>query len=578
MRPPTIVLGFLLLGFSLAPPARAADFSLASFHADVHVQTDAAISVTETIVATFPDPRHGLFRRIPFRYTDAAGNTVTVPIEVTAVNQDGRVVDRSVYREGDNLVIRIGNPRRTITGVHTYTVAYTAKAAVNFFPDHDELYWNVTGSDWSGAAIPAASATVELPDGAFGEQLTAACYTGAFGSAAAACTWEFTGSGAKFSAADYLTVALGWPSGVVTKPLEYDAVRASAARSPGAFGLTGPWVFVVLALNVLIPAATTFGLILRWRAHGRDPAAPQTLVVQYEPPLGLSPAESHVVVREGFSPNTDTVATIVDLAVRGYVRIVETEQPRTLGIGKRRAYRFERVKAHAKDAAVKGHERFVLDALFTDADGAEREAVDLANLRETFPGSLGDIRSALVDQVTTGGYFHRNPETVRMLYLFTGLGIAAVGMLLVFWRGLVGVPAAGVLVMVAARYFPKRTVAGVAALQHLRGFLVYLEKAETYRIRWQEKENIFEQYLPYAMVFGVAEKWSKAFAGLTRQQPSWYNGPAGASFNSLVLWSSLSGMSAQAVHSFSPAASGRSGMGSGGFSGGGFGGGGGGSW
>lgn len=583
MRPATrLTVALILLGWAAAVPAWAADFTIQRFHSDITVHTDASIDVVETIVVNFPVARHGIFRTIPFRYSTQNGGSVSVPITVTYVSQDGSPAQRSVRTQGDDVVIKIGDPRRTITGTHTYVVSYTAQAAVNFFSDHDELYWNATGSNWSGAAIPDASASVTLPGSIPPDERTAVCYTGISGSTAQNCTHEPTADGIRFTASDYLTVVVGWPTGIVTKPSDYDTVRASSGVGSdgvgGPLALRGGWLWFVLALNVLCLAGVAAWLIVRWRATGRDPAAPRTLVVQYDPPAGVSPAEAHAIVREGVSPNVDTTATIVDLAVRGWLTIVETPGTGVLGLGKRSQFSFHRLRDHVRDSTLKGHERRVLDGLFVDTHTPVGGTVELSELTETFPDRLGEIGSATLRQVSEVGFFVQNPTTVRTRYLVGGIIVAAIGVPLTIWWGLIGVPIAGLVVAIASRYFPKRTAEGVAALNHLRGFREYLEKAERYRIQWQEKESIFEQYLPYAMVFGVGEKWSKAFQGLTRRPPGWYQGTPGAAFNSLVLWSALSGMSTAVASSFTPASSGGSGFGGGGFSGGGFGGGGGGSW
>jgi len=98
-------------------------------------------------------------------------------------------------------------------------------------------------------------------------------------------------------------------------------------------------------------------------------------------------------------------------------------------------------------------------------------------------------------------------------------------------------------------------------------------------LQFAEKENLFEKYLPYAIVFGSVNKWAAAFEGIYKNPPSWYEGRYPGSFSTLVFASSFN----HAVSSMNQVFSGRggggsSGFGGGGFSGGGGGGGGGGSW
>ena len=52
--------------------------------------------------------------------------------------------------------------------------------------------------------------------------------------------------------------------------------------------------------------------------------------------------------------------------------------------------------------------------------------------------------------------------------------------------------------------------------------------AETERQRFNEEANIFERYLPYAIVYDCVDKWAKAFEGLegqpATQTSGWYVG------------------------------------------------------
>ena len=136
---------------------------------------------------------------------------------------------------------------------------------------------------------------------------------------------------------------------------------------------------------------------------------------------------------------------------------------------------------------------------------------------------------------------------------------------------------------------PAKTKKGAEAKWQVLGLEEFIRTAETDRIKFQEKENIFQKLLPYAMALGLAEKWTTAFKDIIKTPPNWYqssdpnfmNG-----FNTMYLYHSLNSMTttANTVMTSSPRSSssgswsGSSGFGGGGFSGGGFGGGGGGSW
>jgi uncharacterized membrane protein len=156
--------------------------------------------------------------------------------------------------------------------------------------------------------------------------------------------------------------------------------------------------------------------------------------------------------------------------------------------------------------------------------------------------------------------------------------------------GLLGlaVVASGLVLLFVAPRMPARTAKGTAALAQAKGFREYLETAEADQIRFEEGEDIFSRYLPFAIVFGVTERWAKVFQDLAASgrdiaTPSWYVGNyyAAGAFNYYAFGSAMNEFSTEtsgSIAAATPSSSGSSGFGGGGFSGGGGGGGGGGSW
>lgn len=558
-------------------PVQAAQWSVNSFSADITINTDASIIVTETVKANFDVPKHGIFRKIPYAYKnpDDPNQLVTVPIdEITITDGSGNSVQYEQDDDAGSVVLKIGNPKKTVTGAQTYVLKYQARAAVNFLADHDELYWNATGTDWE-VPLPNVSATVQYPAQLDPASVQFVCYTGAAGSRQQRCDRNIGPNDVTATASDLLTVVVGIPKGVVVKPDDYEAVRASASASArgSSDDFTKRFTPLMIALNLLAVLLAAAGLAAWWRAHGRDPAGKATRVAQYDPPMGLRPAEVGVVTDERAN-TVDLTATIVDLAVRGYLKIREMAEDKWLGLRTERGYAF--VKLKEPDAALKEYERLILEGIFKQADGNE---VKMSELKKEYYRELPGIKSALYREVVSERLFVTDPQKIRTMYFIIGLALAIVGGFLVIF-GFFGLSIVGGLILLFSGTLPKRTARGVEANWHAHGFREYLKTAEKYRLQWQEKERIFEQFLPYAMVFKVADKWSKAFAGVAQAQPSWYEGTAGSTFNSLMLWSAIDGFSTHTQHSFfsPPAAAGSSGFGSGGFSGGGFGGGGGGSW
>jgi uncharacterized membrane protein YgcG len=273
----------------------------------------------------------------------------------------------------------------------------------------------------------------------------------------------------------------------------------------------------------------------------------------------------------------DVSATIVDLAVRKYLVIEEI--PKTWLLGKP-DWNLRLLPEPADDALLP-YEKRLLDGLFEDGD-----QVELSALRTTFAERLRAVKDALYNDVVSRKWFLWRPDRVRHTWTVIGwlalsFGIAITIALAAFTKyGLLGIPlvTGGILLLIGANRMPARTAKGTAMTRRVDGFRVVIEKAEEHMSKWAEQENVFTRFLPYAVVFGVTDKWAKAFESLG-QLPSdttWF--VSSRPFVYAQFAHSIDSFTVQTSGTISstPAGSGSSGFGGGGFGGGGAGGGGGG--
>jgi len=313
--------------------------------------------------------------------------------------------------------------------------------------------------------------------------------------------------------------------------------------------------------------------------------------VQFAPPEGVRPGEVGTLVDEK-ADAVDVTATLIDLAVRGYLRIEEVPRSRP----DKKPDDWTLVQLRDVDGSLLPFEQTLLTQVFSG-----RNQVRLSDLRTTFASSMGMVQNGLYQHVTSNGWFRANPKDVRAAWLGAGItllvlaGVATFGLFAagVQVRGLglvsVALGLVGLLVLALSGAAPSRTEDGTAALAQALGFRQYLATAEAGQIRFEEGEDVFSRYLPYAIVFGLTERWARVFAELAAEgravgaAPGWYVGAYPG--NSNVFWatafaSSMDRFQSVATESLAaptPGSSGGSGF-SGGFSGGGVGGGGGGGW
>jgi uncharacterized membrane protein len=328
-----------------------------------------------------------------------------------------------------------------------------------------------------------------------------------------------------------------------------------------------------------------------WRKVGRDPEGAGSVVVRYEPPDGLRPGEIGTVVDEKMDFR-DLTASIIDLAVRGYLRIEVSEEKHLFGLISTENVVFHRISTKSA-ADLAEYERIVLNGIFFAGD--QTEAKDLA---QRFYKEVPKVRKALYGRLVRNGYFSSDPSTTAAKYVLFGVlaafGVGVAGAILGALQGAI-FPTAMILPIVAAvltaiLFFgfapamPRRTKRGVTARLWALGFEEFTERVESEKLEADRRRHVFESLLPYAMALGVADKWAREFEGIyaTGNAPGWYAGthPFNAGITTTAFHRSLQNTLTQAAGPMqsSPRSSGSSGSGGGGSSGGGGGGGGGGSW
>jgi uncharacterized membrane protein len=299
--------------------------------------------------------------------------------------------------------------------------------------------------------------------------------------------------------------------------------------------------------------------------------------VRYEPPVDITPAEAGTLMDES-ADILDVTSTVIDLAVRGFLKIEEIESTRFIFFSDR-DYKLIKLKDPGENE-LKTHESEVFSGLF----GAGKGMVMISELKDNFYKVLPPIKKALYQELISSRYFSSNPENIRGIFKWIGIGIIVVSMFLFqFWGVKLSIVLSGLFVLIFSRFMPRKTKKGSLAKEELLGFREFIERAEKDRIEKLAKDDptLFDRVLPYALVFNLGDRWADAFKDIYTSPPSWYYSPRyGDAFAPRIFLADL-GRSLSVMNSSfasSPKKSGGSGFGGGGFSGGGFGGGGGRSW
>ena len=327
--------------------------------------------------------------------------------------------------------------------------------------------------------------------------------------------------------------------------------------------------FVILGLvPFLIPLAVLF-LIIRKRA--RTPRAKKTIIAQYEPPDELAPAEVGALVYSKVHPRSIS-AIIIDLAYRGYIKIIEEEKKGLFG--KKFKYSLAKIKDF-KGEDLRDYER---DLLFRIFDSKQKVKLDELKRKKSLGRALKKIKAKISQKLVTKKHLTHLADQAG--WISAGIFLFIIGVFIQSAIRSISLGAAiaisGWFVIFGSKVFSiTRTQKGAEARWYALGFKEYLQVAERFRLGACTPET-FEKYLSYAMVFKVEKKWAARFVDICKESPDWYETSRPiAAYSVLGFTRSVSAMSGSFVSSVvGGSASGASGFGGGGFAGGGGGGGG----
>ncbi len=579
----------LLLALLLLVPAAATaqdtGWEITSFDAAYTVNRDGTIDVVERIAVNFNDlQRRGIFREIPIRYRRVDGQgRETVDLSLRGVTNDrGEALQTEVTR-GDNARIRIGSPDVTVTGRQVYVISYTIERGVGFFEHHDELYWQVTGTQWP-VPILSATARVTIPEGGTPSDTTwtAWCYAGGENSNAndrctaavvPATEWRF--SAEQLEAGEGLTLVAGFPKGIIPPPPPGEEAKRQA-------GIWWPMAMPFLAF---------FAMYRTWHSRGREPHS-GSVVPRWRIPEGMRPGIGGTL-HDQSADLDDVIATLLDMAVRGYVKIVEVKPPNPFeGLGggflgkalralgdRKPGWAIERTDKPTTDLV--HSEREVLDAIL---DGGTRR--EMRELQNKFHAKLPGLYRAFYQETVLEGLFVKSPEKVRTLWMIVGVVLIGLGILAsaILVNVILAIAAgiSGIIVIVFARAMPQMTARGARMYGELRGLEEYIRRAEKLELETQQgpkrTTELFSTLLPYAVALDASDVWVDQFAdALTSQPPTWYVGST-PHFSANTFRSSFNSFTSSVASTMASTPGSSSGGGGGGSVGGGGGGGGGGSW
>lgn len=489
------------------------------------LERDSRLTITETVHV--PDGKT-VKRTVPLRL--AVGNDLERQYQVTDARVEGK---GSASVSSDQFTTTFEGGQATLT--------YTVVGAVAPVGDALEVRWQVAGG-WD-TELDKVAVTFSAPD----SPTSVNCLAGPVGSSQPCTSADLAdGKGVraqeiKLGAGERVDVAIGLSAGVVPP----NAVVVEQSGLAAAFALTPVSGIALGGLLVLLLG----GVALLWYLRGRDVAALSSEVgavsvlvrdqggrVAFASPDGVLPGQVGTVVDEHVDV-VDVTATVIDLAVRNYLWIAETE-----------GHDWQIVRRNPVDASLSGYEKAVYEALLPQGV----EAVTVSELRGR-QVDLARVRDELYADVVEKRWFVRRPDAERSLFWWVGIGIAVLGVVatvvlaLTIGNALFGLAVAvgGVALAFGARSMPARTKRGSELLEHVRGLRGYLHGVTPQDVPEDDRELVFSRSLPYAVVLGETERWLTTFG---QQDLYWYGNASDFRRSFPAFLGALDGVLAQAGH------------------------------
>lgn len=526
LAPLVALLSVLFVWLGPAQVARAAD-TVNDLTIDSTLDASGTLKVTEKY--TFDAAPAEFTQRISLGRDGADNKEYRHQVDGVKVTADGKDVAAKVEQGSDAVVVTVPTH-----GAKKVELTYTVKGAtVKLGDGATELRWRYL----QGLSLPVTNVTVNLIPAVSWTDID--CKAG--DPAAPKSCKTFTGgveghmtpffNDGPLGANAVMEVSLRFPNGVAAT--ESVRERWSLDR---AFSLK------LLPLLSALGALLLGGMAL-WAMHrgaGRDAAfAKPTRVAEFRPVgegqsefnllTDVRPGQVGTLMDEQVDP-VDVTASIIDLAVRGHLRIIEL--PRSSAHAAT-DWTFERREA-GRDA-LRPYEAKLIDAL-APADGTQ---VRVSQIGPSVTAVIPQVQSDLYDEMVAQKWYERRPDSTRNRWTGTGwaavvVALVALALLVAFTQfGLLGLAlvALAIGLLIVGHEMPARTASGASVLGGLMDLRGQLMTAPTDQMPKGREYHELSEVLPYATVLGGQDRWLAAIAAAdddVAPDPTdldWYHAP-----------------------------------------------------
>ncbi len=306
-----------------------------------------------------------------------------------------------------------------------------------------------------------------------------------------------------------ITVVAKMPVGSIEYPL---VLRVKNTLAGSSFGF---W----LLLAVVLPLLSLFVLLyILFRELRGKVDIPDRAVSA--PPMSIPPAVVGLIAKQKIGPR-EIAATLVDLAVRGDIVIVDRERGFVFG------------KNHLEQSLL-GFEKVLLGKIFKNSISSTQNQIDERVNHYLYSKKISAFYYLIQALALRMGYLRSDYRNVKMKYSLVAIGLFLLGVgglllkvfsisldppySLFFWIGMI---VSSVIIFALADYIPSRTPAGQTEASNWLAFKRYLTDPNP--VEYDERNyDLFVRYLPYAIVLECEAAWAQRFSKHSFIIPDWF--------------------------------------------------------
>jgi uncharacterized membrane protein len=546
------------------------DWYIKDFKSEIVVNKDSSLSITEDITADCGNllDKHGIFRILPTQMK-VNNNLVKTPVKLESITDfNGNKLKYSVTKDYSKNTItwKIGDQNKSINGVNYYRIKYSVKNTIRLTNngDFDELYWNLNGAFWQ-IETDKFTGTIKFPAEITEKNTQISAYSGIAG---AKTNNSSTYSWLDQSTLQFISSKTLKPDEVITASITFPK-NIISPYSPSFIEKYGQLLFFLFPIFIFLLCLNI------WRRFGKDFKLNRPVMAEYEIPDSLSPIEFSILYGNGQLRNEAISASIINLAVKSYLKIEQLEKNGLFGKKNYKLIKLEGSKA------ISTVDKSLLAYIFGGAT-----EIELKDLMNKFYSNITRLKDESIEFLSKENYVDKAGYKWQIGFLVAGIITIFAGIyafVTLFFTLVSALILSGIILIIFAALMPKRTMKGTETFWKMQGFKLFISMTEKYSANFNEKENIFEKFLPYAMLFGLTSIWinnMKKIYGesyFNTYHPYWFYGPMFVNFDAKAFDGMISDLGRE-MNSAITSAPGGSGANGGGFAGGGGGGGGGGGW